>query len=164
MIAFLCARISFWEEIILLVWKKLYFWQDRNFKHIWHKRSLPIIVLVDKKNSSSRITIGLSAFFWSADSLKNEQYTKWKNTHWLFNNNSLKILRWSKCYHCVIKCLSYEPNYSLKEMVSYFLLLVINGKSREDPLEKGMATHSSVLAWRISWTEEPDRLQLHGVT
>jgi len=27
---------------------------------------------------------------------------------------------------------------------------------REDPLEKGMATHSSVLAWRIPWTEEPD--------
>ena len=30
---------------------------------------------------------------------------------------------------------------------------------REDPLEKGMATHSSVLAWRIPWTEEPGRLQ-----
>ena len=29
----------------------------------------------------------------------------------------------------------------------------------EDPLEKGMATHSSILAWRIPWTEEPDRLQ-----
>ena len=28
----------------------------------------------------------------------------------------------------------------------------------EDPLEKGMATHSSILAWRISWTEEPGRL------
>ena len=28
----------------------------------------------------------------------------------------------------------------------------------EDPLEKGMATHSSVLAWRILWTEEPGRL------
>ena len=27
--------------------------------------------------------------------------------------------------------------------------------SQEDPLEKGMATHSSILAWRISWTEEP---------
>ena len=26
---------------------------------------------------------------------------------------------------------------------------------REDPLEKGMATHSSILAWRIPWTEEP---------
>jgi len=28
----------------------------------------------------------------------------------------------------------------------------------EDPLEKGMATHSSILAWRISWTEEPGGL------
>ena len=28
----------------------------------------------------------------------------------------------------------------------------------EDPLEKGLATHSSVLAWRIPWTEEPGRL------
>ena len=28
----------------------------------------------------------------------------------------------------------------------------------EDPLEKGMATHSSILGWRIPWTEEPDRL------
>ena len=32
----------------------------------------------------------------------------------------------------------------------------------EDLLEKGMATHSSILAWRISWTEEPDRLQSMG--
>ena len=30
---------------------------------------------------------------------------------------------------------------------------------REDPLEEGMATHSSILAWRVPWTEEPDRLQ-----
>ena len=30
---------------------------------------------------------------------------------------------------------------------------------REDPLEKGMATHSSVLAWRTPWTEEPSGLQ-----
>ena len=34
--------------------------------------------------------------------------------------------------------------------------------SREDPLEKGMATHSSFLAWRIPWTEEPGRLQSMG--
>ena len=33
---------------------------------------------------------------------------------------------------------------------------------REDPLEKGMAIHSSVLAWRIPWTEEPGRLQSVG--
>ena len=29
----------------------------------------------------------------------------------------------------------------------------------EDPLEKGMATHSSILAWRIPWTEKPGKLQ-----
>ena len=29
----------------------------------------------------------------------------------------------------------------------------------EDPLEKGMATHSNILAWRIPWTEEPGELQ-----
>ena len=32
----------------------------------------------------------------------------------------------------------------------------------EDPLEEGMATHSSVLAWRISWTGEPGGLQFMG--
>ena len=32
----------------------------------------------------------------------------------------------------------------------------------EDPLEKGTATHSSILAWRIPWTEEPGRLQSMG--
>ena len=32
----------------------------------------------------------------------------------------------------------------------------------EDTLEKGMATHSSILAWRIPWTEEPGRLQSMG--
>ena len=29
----------------------------------------------------------------------------------------------------------------------------------EDPLERGLETHSSILAWRVSWTEEPGRLQ-----
>ena len=33
----------------------------------------------------------------------------------------------------------------------------------EDPLEKEMATHSSVLAWKIPWTEEPGRLQSMGL-
>ena len=32
----------------------------------------------------------------------------------------------------------------------------------EDPLEKGMATHSNILAWRILWTEEPGGLQSMG--
>ena len=32
----------------------------------------------------------------------------------------------------------------------------------EDPLEKGLATHSSIFAWRIPWTEEPGGLQSSG--
>ena len=35
---------------------------------------------------------------------------------------------------------------------------------QEDPLEEGLATYSSILSWRIPWTEEPDRLQSVGVT
>ena len=35
--------------------------------------------------------------------------------------------------------------------------------SWEDPLEKGMATHSSILAWRIAWTEELGQATVHGV-
>ena len=33
---------------------------------------------------------------------------------------------------------------------------------QEDPLEKGMAIHSSILAWRVPWIEEPDGLQFVG--
>ena len=35
----------------------------------------------------------------------------------------------------------------------------VQSLGREDPLEEGMATHSSILAWRIPWTEEPSGLQ-----
>ena len=39
----------------------------------------------------------------------------------------------------------------------------VKSLGREDPLEKGIATHSSILAWRIPWTEEPGRLQSMGL-
>ena len=39
----------------------------------------------------------------------------------------------------------------------------VQSLGREDPLEKGMATHSSILAWRIPWTEKPGMLPVHGV-
>ena len=38
----------------------------------------------------------------------------------------------------------------------------VRSLGREDPLEKEMATHSSILAWRILWIEEPGRLQAMG--
>ena len=39
----------------------------------------------------------------------------------------------------------------------------VQSLSQEDPLEKGMATHSSILAWRIPWAEEPGGLQSTGL-
>ena len=38
----------------------------------------------------------------------------------------------------------------------------VQSLGQEDPLEEGMATHSNILAWRIPWTEESDRLQSIG--
>ena len=38
----------------------------------------------------------------------------------------------------------------------------VQSLGQEDPMEKGMATHSNVLAWRTLWTDEPGRLQSMG--
>ena len=39
----------------------------------------------------------------------------------------------------------------------------VQSLGREDPLEEGMATHSSILAWKAPWTEEPGGLQSMGL-
>ena len=39
----------------------------------------------------------------------------------------------------------------------------VRSQGHEDPREKGMATHSSTLAWRIPWREETGRATVHGV-
>ena len=39
----------------------------------------------------------------------------------------------------------------------------VQSLGREDPLEQGMVTHSSILAWRLPWTEEPDGVQTMGL-
>ena len=39
----------------------------------------------------------------------------------------------------------------------------VQSLGQEDPLEEGTATHSSILVWRIPWTEEPGRLQSIGL-
>ena len=39
---------------------------------------------------------------------------------------------------------------------------LVQSLGQEDPMEEGMATHSSILAWTIPWTEEPGRLQSIG--
>ena len=40
----------------------------------------------------------------------------------------------------------------------------VQSEDREDPLEKGLAIQSSILAWGIPWTEEPGQVTVHGVT
>ena len=40
--------------------------------------------------------------------------------------------------------------------------ITVQSLAQEDPLEKGMASHSSIFAWKIPWTEEPGRLQPIG--
>ena len=42
-------------------------------------------------------------------------------------------------------------------------MLWVRSLGHEDPLVKGMTTHSSILAWRIPWTEEPGRATIHGM-
>ena len=42
------------------------------------------------------------------------------------------------------------------------LKMWVRSLGREDPLEKDIATHSNILAWKISWTEKPGRLQSRG--
>ena len=53
----------------------------------------------------------------------------------------------------IAQLVNYLP--AMQETQVHFL-------DQEDPLEKGMVTHSSILAWRIPWIEEPDRLQSLG--
>ena len=59
------------------------------------------------------------------------------------------------------RCNCFSPIFLLSPTVKNLLPMQetqVQSLGREDPLEKGMATHSSILAWRIPWSEEPGRL------
>ena len=55
-----------------------------------------------------------------------------------------------------------SPGAQWRRICLPVLEMQVQSLGREDPLEKGMATHSSILAWKIPWTEEPRRLQERG--
>ena len=63
-----------------------------------------------------------------------------------------------------------EPLYTVGENVNWYSHLPtmqetqVQSLGQEDLLEKEMATHFSIFAWKIPWTEEPGSLQLMGVT
>jgi len=54
------------------------------------------------------------------------------------------------------------PGYSMVTDLPAMQETQVQSLGLEDPLEKEMATHSSILAWRIPWTEEPGGLQSMG--
>ena len=80
-------------------------------------------------------------------------------------------------HYCVCVCsVAQSCLCSPMDFVSFFSLVALVVKSlpamfeililslgQEDPLEKDMATHSRILAWKILWTEEPVRLQSMGL-
>ena len=55
-----------------------------------------------------------------------------------------------------------SPVAQMTKNLSAMQETLVQSLSGENPLERGMATHSSILAWRIPWTEEPDRPQSMG--
>ena len=81
------------------------------------------------------------------------------------------MLTWLLCFVCILGWLR-EYSSSSTPSASVVAETVKNPPAvretrvqslgGEDPLEKGMVTHSSVLAWRIPWTEEPGGLQSMG--
>ena len=70
---------------------------------------------------------------------------------------------------CVRINTDLTPHHSITSLVAQMVKCLstmretrIRSLGREDPLEKEMAIHSSTIAWKIPWTEEPGRLQSMG--
>ena len=69
---------------------------------------------------------------------------------------------WAGMHTCVC---TYICAFLMAQMIknqASMLETQVQSLDQEDPLEKGLATHSSILAWRIPWTEGPDGLQFLG--
>ena len=68
--------------------------------------------------------------------------------------------------HCVSeRLITLNLSFLVAQLVKNLVAMQetwVQYPGQEDPLEKEMAAHSSILAWRIPWTEEPGRLQSKG--
>ena len=92
------------------------------------------------------------------------------------NYISVKLLKWTLIVYS-LKWLTYCLFFSITEYLNLPASLVaqiiknlpamqetlVQFLGQEDPLEKGMATHSNILAWKIPWREESDGLQSMGL-
>ena len=78
-----------------------------------------------------------------------------------------EILRWKENFYDVSRVVRINKASLVAQMVKNLPAMQetqVQPLGQEDSLEKGMATHSRILAWRIPWTEKPGRLQFMGVT
>ena len=86
----------------------------------------------------------------------------WHRFGWCPRNNLAHIGHWHAALFGYLNQVEKEAELpwwlSGKELTCQCRMLGFNLWGREDPLEKETATHSSILAWRIPWTEEPGRL------
>ena len=86
----------------------------------------------------------------------------WNFNQWCWHNWLSVWQMWylTSTLHRMVASLVAQSVENLPPMQETWVRLL----GREDPLEKELATHSSILAWRISWTEEPGRLQSMGIS
>ena len=110
------------------------------------------------------------AFRWSSGCLQFDLYLL--KIQWLFSTKKLNVT--SEWRGIVFIACKYLKQLKLKSFLGSLVPQLLKNPPAmwetriwslgwEDPLEEGMATHSSILAWRISWTEEPGRLQSMGL-
>ena len=64
---------------------------------------------------------------------------------------------------CAVQYLTNSNRFSKAKNLPAMQETWVQSLGQEDPLEKTMATHSSILAWRIPWTGEPGELQSMGL-
>ena len=79
---------------------------------------------------------------------------------------TVQTLKWWVVVRCLVKGMNMwsTKGFFRSENTLYDITMIVAWHYIfwEDPLEKEMATHSSILSWRIPWTEDPDRLQSMG--
>ena len=82
------------------------------------------------------------------------------STSWPYRKLPLRPLRESEKLTCSLQCpVSLCFRSLFVKRLPAMRETRVQSLAWEDPLEKAMATHSTILAWRILWTEEPGRLQ-----
>ena len=87
-------------------------------------------------------------------------HVPYKGSSWLFTNQMEVYIQSQKPRRKIrfsLKTEAFLVAQTVKNLPA-MLETQVYSLDREDPLEKGMATHSSILAWKIPWTEEPGGL------